>query len=171
MQVYHLLILELAALHQYSFTTLFPQAESGSASLAALVSRGTHRHNSSDGNDEGNASGYQSYVVAVDTRLRKHHEFGLAGCAQFFAGLTDPITYKRKAAETIAEIRRNRHVCRRQCRNCGGADARLLERAAACRRRVKLLQQFNTGTAERHSSADAAERLDNRSPAVTIHDI
>lgn len=66
--------------------------------------------------------------------------YGMAGCRDVFALATDPRTFKRKAAETLAYISKNRAACKAQGRQWVAADARLLEHAAWCRKRIAELK-------------------------------
>ena len=58
---------------------------------------------------------------------------GMMGAMMVVLSTQDPRTAKRKAAENILHLRKNRLVCKRQGRNYRKADAQLLRRARILR--------------------------------------
>lgn len=64
---------------------------------------------------------------------------GMVGGLQVFGALLDPRTFKRKAAETILYLRRNRAALKSMGRCHHRADAVLLERARSYRLRAAQL--------------------------------
>ncbi len=79
----------------------------------------------------------------IDSNPRRRPGYGMVGCQDVFASLNSPEHFKRKAAETILCLRKNRLLLKRMGRSYSAADASRLLKVAQYRRAAQARTETN----------------------------